>query len=53
MGNGRMGAMVFGEVRSAILSPKSGTPHRAYAPGEMVGESRAQRGLVLEKRHRL
>ena len=32
------GVMVFGEVRSAILSPKSGTPHRAYAPGEMVGE---------------
>lgn len=32
------GVMVFGEVRSAILSPRSGTPHRAYAPGEMVGE---------------
>jgi len=32
------GVMVFGEVRSAILSPKSGTPHRAYAPGDMVGE---------------
>lgn len=32
------GVMVFGEVRSAILSPRPGTPHRAYAPGEMVGE---------------
>jgi hypothetical protein len=32
------GVMVFGDVRSAILSPKSGTPHRAFSPGEMVGE---------------
>ncbi len=32
------GVMAFGDVRSAILSPKSGAPHRAFSPGEMVGE---------------
>ncbi|MEK7755079.1 MAG: hypothetical protein AAB654_24345, partial [Acidobacteriota bacterium] len=32
------GVMVFGEVRSAILSPRPGVAHRAYAPGEMVGD---------------
>ncbi len=32
------GVMAFGSVRSAILSPRSGTPHRAYEPGEMVGD---------------
>lgn len=32
------GAMAFGDVRAAILSPRPGVAHRAYAPGEMVGE---------------
>jgi hypothetical protein len=32
------GAMAFGEVRAAILSPRPGVAHRAYAPGDMVGE---------------
>lgn len=32
------GVMVFGEVRSAILSPRPSAAHRAFAPGEMVGE---------------
>ncbi len=32
------GVMVFGDVRSAILSPRPGVAHRAYSPGEMVGE---------------
>jgi hypothetical protein len=32
------GAMAFGDVRAAILSPRPGVAHRAYAPGEMVGD---------------
>jgi hypothetical protein len=32
------GVMAFGNVRSAILSPRSGQAHRAYEPGEMVGD---------------
>jgi hypothetical protein len=32
------GAMAFGDVRAAILSPRLGVAHRAYTPGEMVGE---------------
>ncbi len=32
------GVLAFGDVRSALLSPKPGAPHRAFEPGEMVGE---------------
>lgn len=32
------GVMAFGDVRSAILSPKAGVAHRAFSAGEMVGE---------------
>ncbi|MBI4877315.1 MAG: hypothetical protein HY822_22035, partial [Acidobacteria bacterium] len=32
------GVMAFGDVRSAILGARAGAGHRAFAPGEMVGE---------------
>lgn len=32
------GVMAFGDVRSAILSPRPGLPHKAFEPGQQVGE---------------
>jgi hypothetical protein len=32
------GVMAFGDVRSAILSPRAGAPHKAFEPGQQVGD---------------